>query len=222
MAGCHLCSKDNSVLEREADQAIDVHASILTERIIPKSKLAEKFRLSGKVWLSQSRLEKEGEVECQDLDCLPFFDHQSIKRLLPIVHVSLDTLHSYLALVHEQLLPHMGVEATLRTICERFHPVGNARAAIHNHKSHCTHCRITMKKIVDMELAQYPAVRTTAAPPFWAVQLDIAMSFTAKPTITSRKTFPCHALVIVCLLTSATNILAMDGLTTQAVVQAIE
>ena len=48
------------------------------------------------------------------------------------------------------------------------------------------------------------------------------MSFTAKPTITSRKTFPCHALVIVCLLTSATNILAMDGLTTQAVVQAIE
>ena len=79
-----------------------------------------------------------------------------------------------------------------------------------------------MKKIVDMELAQYPAVRTTAAPPFWAVQLDIAMSFTAKPTITSRKTFPCHALVIVCLLTSTTNILAMDGLTTQAVVQAIE
>ena len=222
MAECHLCSKDNSVLEREADQAIDVHASILTERIIPKNKLAEKFRLSGNVWLSQSRLEKEGEVKCQDLDCIPFFDHQSIRRLLPIVNVSLDIFHSYLAFVHEQLLPHMGVEATLRTICERFHPVGNARAAIHNHKNHCTHCHITMKKIVDMELAQYPAVRTTAAPPFWAVQLDIAMSFPAKPTITSRKTFPCHALVIVCLLTSATNILAMDGLTTQAVVQAIE
>ena len=49
MAECHLCSKDNSVLEREADQAIDVHASLLTERIIPKNKLAEKFRLSGKV-----------------------------------------------------------------------------------------------------------------------------------------------------------------------------
>ena len=49
-----------------------------------------------------------------------------------------------------------------------------------------------MKKIVDMELAQYPAVQTTAAPPFWAVQLDIAMSFTAKPTITSRKTFPLY------------------------------
>ena len=116
----------------------------------------------------------------------------------------------------------MGVEVTLRAIHERFHPLGNARAVIHSYKSHCTHCRITMKKIVDMELAQYPAVRTTVAPPFWAVQLDIAMSFAAKPTINSRKTFPCHALVIVCLLTSATNILAMDGLMTQAVVQAIE
>ena len=158
IAECHLCSKDTSALERAADQAIDIHASLLTERVIPKNKLAEKFRLSGEVWLSQSRLEKEGEVECQDLDCIPFFDHQNIKRLPPIIHVSLDIFHSYLVLVHEYLLPHMGVEATLREIRERFHPVGNARAVIHNYKSHCTHCRITMKKIVDMELAQYPAV----------------------------------------------------------------
>ena len=77
IAECHLCSKDTSALERAADQAIDVHASLLTERVIPKNKLAEKFRLSGEVWLSQSRLEKEGEVECQDLDCIPFFDHQN-------------------------------------------------------------------------------------------------------------------------------------------------
>ena len=222
IAECHLCSEDASVLEHAVDQAIDLHASLLTERIIPKNKLAERFRLSGEIWLSQSRLEKEGEVECQDLDCIPFFDHQNIKRLLPIIHVSLDLFQSYLVLIHEHLLPHMGVEATLRAIGERFHPVGNVRAVIHNYKSRCTHCFITMKKIVDMELAQYPAVQTTVAPPFWAVQLDIAMSFTAKPTINSRKTFPCHALVIVWLLTSATNILAMDGLTTQAVVQAIK
>lgn len=79
-----------------------------------------------------------------------------------------------------------------------------------------------IKKVVELELAQFPLARTTVAPPFWAVQLDIAMSFKAKPTIHSRKTFPCHALIIVCLLTSATNILVLDGLTTQAVVQAIE
>jgi len=73
-----------------------------------------------------------------------------------------------------------------------------------------------------LEMADFPVARTTVAPPFWSSQLDIAMSFHAKPTINSRKTFPCNALIIVCLLTSATNILVLDGLTTQAVVQAIE
>lgn len=79
-----------------------------------------------------------------------------------------------------------------------------------------------LQKVVALELAEFPSVRTTVAPPFWAIQLDIAMSFRAKPTITSRKTFPCSALILVCLLTSATNILVLDGLTTQTVIQAIE
>ena len=79
-----------------------------------------------------------------------------------------------------------------------------------------------LKKVVELELAQFPSARTTVAPPFWAIQLDIAMSFVVRPTLKSKKTFPCHALIIVCLLTSATNILVLDGLTTQAVVQAIE
>jgi hypothetical protein len=48
------------------------------------------------------------------------------------------------------------------------------------------------------------------------------MGFSARPTLKSSKTFKAHAVVIVCLLTSATNILVIDGLTTQAVVQALE
>ena len=119
-------------------------------------------------------------------------------------------------------LPHVGVEAKLKRIKERFYPVGNARAAITNFKRQCSKCLIILKETVELEFAQFPLVRTVVAPPFWAVQLDIAMSSSAKPTIDSRKTFPCHALTIVCLLTSATDILVLDGLTTQAVVQATE
>ena len=219
---CYLCRGHHSYLESATDYAINRNASRLTELYVPRTKLAERFRLHNEVWLSQSRLEKEGEIDCRDLDCLPFFDHQNIKKLLPVVHCSLDLFHSYLAFVHNTLLPHMGVENTLRVIRERFYPIGSPRALIFQYKSRCTHCRIAMKKVVDMELAQFPAVRSTVAPPFWAVQLDIAMSFQAKPTINSRKTFPCHALIVVCLLTSATNILALDGLTTQAVIQALE
>ena len=48
------------------------------------------------------------------------------------------------------------------------------------------------------------------------------MAFKAKPFKESRKSLTAHALVIVCLITSGTSILVLDGLTTQAVVQALE
>jgi hypothetical protein len=61
------------------------------------------------------------------------------------------------------------------------------------------------------------------APPFYAVQIDIAMGFKAKHcNLSLRKTFQVYALVVVCLLTSATNVLALDGLSTATVVQALE
>ena len=48
------------------------------------------------------------------------------------------------------------------------------------------------------------------------------MAFRAKPRNHSRQSFPCHALVLVCLTTSSTSILVLDGLTTETVVQALE
>ena len=48
------------------------------------------------------------------------------------------------------------------------------------------------------------------------------MGFKAQPTNDSRRLFTAHALVIVCLLTSATSIAVLDGLTTQTVVMALE
>ena len=219
---CYLCRSDEAYLWKEVDRKIDWAASRQTEAVITKEKLAAKYHLKEDIWFSKSRLEKEDPVESEDLDCSPFFDALHIKKLLPVVYVSLDLFRSYLAYIHNRELPHMGVEATFRRVRERFFPIGNARKAISIYKSQCPKCRLMLKKVVELELAQFPSARTTVAPPFWAIQLDIAMSFVAKPTIKSRKTFPCHALIIVCLLTSATNILVLDGLTTQAVVQAIE
>ena len=219
---CHLCRRDPSMLQSTTDEAINWAASSQTETIIPQKVLNAKFHKIGNIWYSKSRLEKIGPVEIQDLDCSPFFDHQHLKKFLPIVFVKLDIFRSYLAFIHNVQFPHMGVENTLRRIKERFFPVGNARAVIATFRNQCSKCRLMIQKVVALELAQFPSARTTIAPPFWAVQIDIAMSFKARPTINSRKTFSCHALIIVCLLTSATSILVLDGLTTQAVVQAIE
>ena len=76
--------------------------------------------------------------------------------------------------------------------------------------------------MVDKELADFPLCRSSVAPPFYHVIMDIAMAFKAKLFKDARRTAPAHALVIVCLLTSSTNILVLEGLATQAVVQALE
>jgi hypothetical protein len=78
-----------------------------------------------------------------------------------------------------------------------------------------------LKKTVELEL-DFPRARTTIVPPYYAIMMDIAMGFKARPTKDSRKSFVVHALVMVCLLTSATSIHVIEGLTTQSVVMALE
>ena len=133
-----------------------------------------------------------------------------------------EAFHALLAHVHLVELPHKGVEATLQRIRESFHPVGNARQAIALFKSACPKCRLILKRVVRLELAQFPSWRTTVAPRFYAIQMDIAMNFRVLWRMESVGPKLCHALVIVCLLTSATNILAMQGLTSESVVLALE
>ena len=52
--------------------------------------------------------------------------------------------------------------------------------------------------------------------------MDTVYGFRGQSFKNSRKTFKLYALIIVCLLTGATNILALEGLETQDVIQAIE
>ena len=126
--------------------------------------------------------------------------------------------------VHDLEMSHPGVEPTLKRIRETFAPMGgqNARAAIAAYRKKCTKCRRNVKLMVEKELADFPAFRSSVAPPFYFVMMDIAMAFKAKPFKDARKTLTAHALVLVCLVTSATNILVLDGLSTQAVTQALE
>jgi hypothetical protein len=86
----------------------------------------------------------------------------------------------------------------------------------------CSKCRLILQGTVERELADFPDQHTTMSPPFYAIQIDIAMGFKPRLSNESKKCFPAYALVIVCLLTSATNVLVLDGITTQTVIQALE
>ena len=60
------------------------------------------------------------------------------------------------------------------------------------------------------------------APPFYATMADIATGFKGRPYKGARKELKVYAIVIVCLLSGACNILAMERCETQDVVAAIE
>jgi len=221
--GCPVCNSNLPLaVEQLALKAITRAASFETEQAVGKVKLAKTCRQQDGVWFSSQRLEKEGLIDIADLDVTPFYDGLSIKKVLPVILVKSSLFHAFLIHIHFKEFPHAGVEATLARIKQTFYPVGEARRAIAMIKKACSKCRLMLKQVVGLELANVHPMRTVLAPPFYAVQMDLAMGFKAKPTKDSRKSFNANALVMVCLLTSATSIHVVDGLTTQSVVMAIE
>ena len=71
-------------------------------------------------------------------------------------------------------------------------------------------------------MAEHPESRTILAPPFYHAMMDIAFNFSGKTHKKSRVSVKVYALVIVCIMTEATNILALEGLETADMVQALE
>ena len=79
-----------------------------------------------------------------------------------------------------------------------------------------------MKKVKEVKMSTHSYVRTVLALPFHASMADIAYCFKGKPYKGAQKELKVYAIVIVCLLSGACNILAMEGCETKDVVAAIE
>jgi hypothetical protein len=54
---------------------------------------------------------------------------------------------------------------------------GNVRAKIAAYRRACTKCRRRLKDRIQKEVGDYPKSRSTVAPPFYHVMLDIATGF---------------------------------------------
>jgi hypothetical protein len=221
---CFCTTVPQAMLKLRAQTLIEKTASKEAELNLGKAKLEKDFTLEKGIWYSHTRLQKEGLPDVKDIDASVFFDGCNIRSVLPIIMVSSPLFKSLLRYVHDKEMAHPGVEPTIKRIRESFAPMGgqNVRAVISAYRKGCPKCRRNVKLLVEKELADFPSFRTAVAPPFYFTMADIAMAFKAKPFKDSRKSFPAHALVMVCLVTSSTNILVLDGLSTQAVTQALE
>ena len=71
-------------------------------------------------------------------------------------------------------------------------------------------------------MSTHPGPRTILAPPFYSIMVNIAYRFAGQPFKGARETIKVYALVIVCLMSGATNIMALEGIKTQDVAQALE
>ena len=79
-----------------------------------------------------------------------------------------------------------------------------------------------MKKVSEVKMSTHSEAGTVLAPPFHASMADIGYGFKEKPFKGAKTELKVYTLVIVCLLSGACNILAMEGCKTQDVVASIE
>ena len=124
--------------------------------------------------------------------------------------------------IHNKINPHAGVEATIRDVCKKMRVPKGLRKLVKQITSDCVKFKIKTKKVSEIKMSTHSEARTILAPPFHASMGDIAFGFKDKPFKGARKELKVYAIVIVCFLSGACNILAMEGCETQDVVAAIE
>ena len=189
--------------------------------VLPAKKLEGLIEQDG-VLYHEGRLSEENPFQQSDLGFEVFFDNQEIKSLLPVVLSDSDLFFAHVMFVHNSVRVHSGVEITLREVFKTMMVLNNPRRVIQKIRRDCTKCRLIAKKTLELRMANHHQARNHITPPFYHCQVDTVFGFKGQAFKKARQTFKIYALIIVCLLTGATNILAMEGLETQDVIQAME
>ena len=145
---------------------------------------------------------------------LPFYDDSEIAPVVPMVRDSSELFHTYTLHVHLKIGPHSGVEPLMKEINKKMFVLGNPRRVVTGVRKDCSKCRHIRLKTVELKMAAH------SAPPFYAVQMDIAYGLNAVPWKKARNKVALYSLVIVCILTSA--ILALEGIACEDAVVALE
>jgi len=185
-------------------------------------KQLKKYPLRDGILYFFGRLSKDNPFKFKDLDNIPFLDSHEISGPLPIMLIDSPFLYSMIMYIHCRKLPHAGVEITVKEIFKHVLVHGGVRRMIRRIKEDCTTCRILDRKTVELEMSTHHQSCTTIAPPFYNMICDVAFGFKGQAYKRARTSIKLYALVCVCMLTGATNILYLEGLKTQDVVGALE
>ena len=217
--GTQIC--DSLEYTAAAEKAVFRLESAIIKKTVHPSKLKD-FRDIDGVLYYVGRLDQANQISFRDVDFSIFLDNCEFQGLLPVVRVESQLFFSFLMNVHLNIRPHAGIETTVREIFKKMYVLGSYRHIVKRVRTDCTTCAELTRKTVDLELAKHHYSRTLVAPVFYTVQMDVVHGFKQRLYRGARKTAKIYALVIVCLHTSATNILALESAETQEVVNALE
>ena len=195
-----------------------------TERIkneYGRKKLVKYFE-SNRILYFKGRLSDNNPFRFRDLDKIPFLDCKEFTGPLPVVRGTSPLLYALILDIHCNRTPHAGVELTIKEVFKEVMVIDGLRRLVKKIKQDCLKCRLLDRKTVELQISDHPEDRTTIAPPFYSMMIDIAFGFRGQTYRKSRSVLKFYALVCVCILTGATNILVLEGLQTQDVVGALE
>ena len=215
------------------NEALNYHLRLETNRLdetVSKDKLA-KFVKKDDIYYMHGRIPMETKVVTAGLDYTVFFDNTDIRGILPVVSANSDIFYALLMHIHHHVRIHAGVEATLREVMKSVFVLDNPKRVVQAVRKNCPRCRIIIRKTLELEMGNHPQSRLQIAPAFYHCMADICYGFKGKPHkyashIKTRQhnntALKIYALVIVCLLSGATSILALEGIETQDVIAALE
>ena len=219
---CSLCTptlKGNYI--EKAELLIFQHETEMIKKSINKLKLSKYSEIDGVLTFS-GRLAQENPFRFRDLDGVPFLDAPMITGPIPVVMAESEVFYAYLMAVHTKIAPHAGTVTTMREVSRKMFIPNGPKRLIKQIRQDCSRCKIILKKTIELEMQKHSFARTMIAPPFYNAMMDIAYGFPGQPFKKARASINVYALVIVCILTGATSIQALEGLETQDVVQGLE
>jgi hypothetical protein len=117
---------------------------------------------------------------------------------------------------------HAALEPTVKEVHKMMRVPRGLRGLIKKIIADCIRCRIIAKKTVELKMANHPRARTTLAPCFHSCMMDICYGFKGQAYKRARTVVKIYGLVIVCLMSGATNIMALEGIETQDVCMAVD
>ena len=192
----------------------------VTEELSNKDKEKFVFDEDEKIWKYWGRLLERREIEVRDYEFDYFYDSNSITFVHPVGLATDPLIFQILLHFHWSVFAHKGTGSTNRIIAQFLYIIkgGYVVKAI---RDGCQRCRRILKKQIKTKMGDVPIEKLAIAPAFSYLQADTAGPFPAFSRHNQRSTIEVNCLVLICIVTGAVSLWALETLEAPSIVKAM-